>query len=205
MGANQREFDYIRSTYFPRWDRGHTWTLQEDHPECVGFGLCDYVGKAIIIRDDLHVLPAPVLLIHEIAHAVTYPGHGKKWQIRMEKAALKAESIGHDELAAELRKNYTAYSRPECKKITADLIYMHMREAVFDAMGATSFEVVAGMVANDNGMTLAALLSKYKNLRSVYDKAQKDALWQQPTDEEMARASQQMNGHIIISRIDRNR
>ena len=99
-------FESIRSIFFPKWDRKHEWILRDAHPgECFGLGYCVSTGKIIVVTDDTEGT-----LIHEIAHAVTHQGHGKKWQNRMEKAARKAEKAESSGfLAACIRKDYTTY------------------------------------------------------------------------------------------------
>ncbi len=76
------EFETVRSIFFPRWDKEHKWTMKEAHPECVGLGLCDDMGKRIIVRDK-----SQVTLIHEIVHAVAASNHSKSgraaWKKRL--------------------------------------------------------------------------------------------------------------------------
>jgi hypothetical protein len=123
MAQDEEAFEYIRSTYFPQWDTARKWTMRNTHPDCVGFGLCDSKGKMIVVRNSPPGGPQ-VALIHEICHAVASIYHDKKWQRRMEMAALKAESIGDKELAAEIRKEYTAYFDPDrSMKPTAEMVY----------------------------------------------------------------------------------
>ncbi|MCJ7444889.1 MAG: SprT-like domain-containing protein [Methanotrichaceae archaeon] len=63
-------------------------------------GQCDGKGKRILVRS----LDVDGVIIHEICHAVTSEWHNKKWLARMEKAALKAESIGEEKLAKGIRE-----------------------------------------------------------------------------------------------------
>jgi len=90
----------IRDKFFQRWDRKHERIVADEHPELTGDGRCDNKGKMIIIFSLRNI---DMMLIHEICHAVASIGHNKKWQSRMEKAALKAESLGQMELAREIR------------------------------------------------------------------------------------------------------
>ena len=165
----RKDFETVRSIFFPRWDRLHKWLMQDIHPDCAGsaIGRCDETGKAIVVRNG-----SQETLIHEIAHAVTNSDHGKKWQSRMEKAALRAEEIGRKDLADEIRKDYTAYSDPNRSfKPTAEIVYNQVENAILGTHGKLSFEDVIEFVANDSGMTSKLLLSKYNKLRSVYDEA----------------------------------
>jgi hypothetical protein len=160
-----REFERIKSTYFPRWDKQHEWTIVEFHPECVGDGYCDSDNRQIVIASaDLSM---EHILIHEIAHAVTHDYHGKKWQRRMEKAALKAEELGQRELASDIRKDYIAYldsSNPIIPK--AQFIYNSIEDA---GIAGQSFECAVASTANAFGMTPHKLLAKYKKAWTVYD------------------------------------
>jgi hypothetical protein len=96
----QNAFQYVRQTFFPKWDRGGKWKVVAN-PSCsksddmgkeVGdvLALCCHVNKCIFVNeipkaeDDLHAL-----LIHEICH-VKAMGHGKKWARNMNRAYIKA-------------------------------------------------------------------------------------------------------------------
>jgi hypothetical protein len=166
-----QRFEYIRTTFFPRWDRAHEWTVGDNHPNCGGFGYCDTEGKQIIVKPD-SPHGRDVTLIHEITHAVTSIYHGKKWQSRLFHAALKAEEIGRNDLADEIRKDYKGYSDSNRSfKPTAAIVYNQVEDAVLSAQGKLSFEEVIESVSNGNGMTSKMLLTKYKKLRVAYDEA----------------------------------
>jgi hypothetical protein len=116
-------------------------------------------------------------MIHEIAHAVATLYHNKKWQRRMEKAALRAESLGLKELAAEIRQDYSAYSNPLlCIPTAGKVVYINVDDAVWETRGERSFEEVISLVADRDGFAFDAMLSKYKRLRQVYEKARRDYL-----------------------------
>lgn len=86
-------FEFIRTTYFPRWDRAHEWTTEW------GNAGHDCKKKKIVTKNGDRES-----MIHEICHVITSLSHGKRWQARMEQAAQKAESIGNAELAKGIRK-----------------------------------------------------------------------------------------------------
>jgi hypothetical protein len=90
----------------------------------------------------------------------------------MEKAALKAESLGDKDSAAELRKDYAAFSDPNrCFTPAANIIYNQIADAVRDTHGTWSFKEIVRFAADGDGMTSAMIISKYRKLRSVYDRA----------------------------------
>jgi hypothetical protein len=53
VAKDEADFEYIWSTYFPRWDEAHEWTLKTEHPDCVGHGYCDTDGKIIVVRKEV--------------------------------------------------------------------------------------------------------------------------------------------------------
>lgn len=90
----QVAFQYVRQTFFPRWDKKGEWKV-EYHPEWKNRkhgAICHEDVRLIwfyeIPKDDdiLHLY-----LIHEICHVKTL-GHGKKWAENMAKAYHKALS-----------------------------------------------------------------------------------------------------------------
>ena len=159
-----REFERIKSTYFPRWDKQHEWTIVESHPECVGDGYCDSDNRQIVIASADPSMEC--ILIHEIAHAVTHQYHGKKWQGRMEKAALKAEELGLNDLATQIRGEYAKYLDLALSfRPTAHLVYNSIEDA---GIAGLSFEGAVASAANAFGMTPHQLQAKYKKARTVY-------------------------------------
>lgn len=166
--------DKIRSLFFPRWDKQHNWKVTQ-RPAFRGNGCCDNVLKEIVINGSFDS-SLDELMIHEISHAATHSYHGKKWQRRMEKAAIKADSIGREELATEIRKDYTAYSDPErCVTMSAGRIYDQVEDAVLDTGGKWSFEEIIEFIADDWGCKSEDLLKRYKRIRSVYNRSRKTA------------------------------
>lgn len=77
----------------------------------------------------------------------------------------KAEEIGRNDLADEIRKDYPAYSdHNRSFKPTAEIVYNRVEDAILSSHEKLSFE-------NGNGMTSKMLLLKYKKLRTMYDEA----------------------------------
>lgn len=97
------EFEYIRETFFPRWDRKREWNIKavQRLPDGAVKGFYDDVSKAILIpqwllsknQDWLHSV-----LIHEISHCASIY-HGKRFQKRYSKAGDEAKRIGRKLLA----------------------------------------------------------------------------------------------------------
>jgi hypothetical protein len=175
----QEAFERIRDVFFPQWDCSHEWTVEVGcrGNSCLGRGYCDTEGKKILINLFLINSSDPdETLIHEICHAVASTYHGKKWQGRMEKAVLKAESLGNKELAEKIRKDYTAYSDPDkCLNLTANMVYTKVEDVAIET--EWSFEDVINFVADGYCMTSKQLLAKYKRLRTVYEKTMRE--WHQ--------------------------
>ena len=89
----------------------------------------------------------------------------------MEKAALKAESLGEMESAKEIREDYTAFSDPNrCWKPTTNMIYSEVQDAVIERP-EWSFEEAINFVAHDSGMTSEQFLVKYERSRAIYEDA----------------------------------
>ena len=97
--------EYVRQTFFPRWDRKRRWQIVEVDDLDGSQGRCVREVKTIsIVRgmtagDDLLVL-----LIHEIGHAVSNGYHARLWLLRMEKAAEVGDGKGLAAIASLLRK-----------------------------------------------------------------------------------------------------
>jgi hypothetical protein len=164
-------FNYIRDTFFPRWDRQHDWVAKvgaiPDRDNLVGFdGECDPVRKRIIINQ--RGIPKSEgldsLLIHEIAHAVAGLAHDKRWRNRMEKAALKAIDIGRTELAVEIREAFYMWD-VYAKGYTYDLV----ENAVLYEEADFSFDDIIAYVAREMDMPEDQIRSKYWWLPMAYN------------------------------------
>lgn len=166
----QTAFEYIRKTYFPRWDKKGQWTVsyKGDLPST---GSCDIKNKAIFLdtapaKDDkLHFL-----LIHEICHAVTTQSHGKKWKSRMLKASAKAKELGHKEISKMLHENVEIYNKSN--KIKAFDVYQLIDEWTTENPDVPYDELIKG-VAGYFGCYPEELEEDYKRCKTVYEKARK--------------------------------
>jgi len=102
----RREFQQVRKTFFPRWDRAKVWKCRKVY-DFYGAACCCFDTKEVkvsVVGDNL-----TLVLIHEICHAVGGTGHEEKWQRRMEKVAVRAERVGRSELAAQIREEIQRY------------------------------------------------------------------------------------------------
>ena len=85
----------------------------------------------------------------------------------MEKAALKAEELGLNDLATQIRGEYAKYLDLALSfRPTAHLVYNSIEDA---GIAGLSFEGAVASTANAFGMTPHQLLAKYKKARTVYD------------------------------------
>jgi len=164
-------FAYVRSTFFPLWDRGAEWTVSEVVDLPVN-GKSDERKKRIVVHvvadndDDLHLL-----LIHEICHAVTSTSHGKKWLDRLMKAGDRARLIGREALADLLYDEVERYAKSDRRlKVIAELIYNTIEDLVFYNPSATYAEVI-DTIAVQFGFYRGELLEKYTHCQEVYDGA----------------------------------
>ncbi len=104
MKTLQEEFEFIRKTFFPRWDRNGQWRIEvPEIPDSDCAGECLTKPKIIVIdhppaiKEELQAL-----LIHEISHAVSRdrpPYHLPEWENRMVKSCIRAADLGMNGLA----------------------------------------------------------------------------------------------------------
>jgi hypothetical protein len=175
-----KAFDYIRKTFFPRWDKERKWTVDLDW-HLPSIGRCNRDLKKIVIggmpknQNRLYLW-----LIHEIGHVWCY-GHAKKWQDRMLKAAQKADSIGNKILANFLRNEVNAYIEATKKggKVTASTIYSLISDAMLEKP-EESYEFIISWVAREIGLYPQEVEKRYKRCRNVYNRAQKKKKKQEP-------------------------
>lgn len=88
MRENQTLYKQTCDTYFPLWT---PWRFEYTPSVSPHSGYCNS-KKEIIYFSSLD----PLLIIHEICHAVAHDTHGKKWQRRMLLAAKEAERHNSD-------------------------------------------------------------------------------------------------------------
>ena len=130
-----RMFAEICRDYFPRWRNAVHWTVREgsrdqwvdDQGETrytMEQGYCDSESCTIWVSN-----LNKATLIHEICHAVTGPGHGKRFWARMRQAAQRAEARGETDLAAQLQKKVETCATHNVPT-TASHVYRRVDEVV---------------------------------------------------------------------------
>jgi hypothetical protein len=167
------DLQWIRKTFFPRWDRECRWRLIQVPDLNGGQGRCYSETCTVRILILPHRDARAVLLIHEICHAATNQGHGKKWLKRMEKAAATAEALGYNEIAALLREQIAAYGDPN-NRITAADVYRQIEDVVWQDQSVT-FHNAVDFVRRDYGLTRQEFLKRFRRARAVFGRERRDA------------------------------
>ncbi len=166
----QKAFEYVRVTFFPRWDRNKKWIVRLNH-DLPSIGRCNHETKSIeisYISDDDDKLY--LLLIHEICHALQL-GHAGIWQARMLKASEKAKEISHENLSEMLKKEVDGYIRSP--KVTAKVIYFEIYDAIMDVPTVKYHDLIEYM-ARQYGQYPTEFEKNYKKCREVYEAARKE-------------------------------
>lgn len=111
----QEEFEYVRKTFFPRWDRKREWKIQfveelSGDPDLVAWSSLSTKTITILrskcpVGDHLRAV-----LIHEICHAISSRasqplGHGKYWCDRMQDAVETASRLRLIGVAKEIARD----------------------------------------------------------------------------------------------------
>ena len=166
----QQAFEYVRRTFFPRWDKQHQWGVKLATDLCLE-GECDLETKTILLkslpRDDNDLY---TWLIHEICHAIPVPGHAKKWFSRMMKASNTAWTICQHNLATKIGNEARAfYAR---KNLRARDVYQLIEDIVIRGASDRSYEDTIDYVAREYGLCNREEAEKrFKRCKAVYDKA----------------------------------
>lgn len=170
----ERQYEEVRRIFFPRWDRRTMWRLQIVEDLDGAYGRCDAPHRRIRMISGFNGNQLVLVLIHEIAHAVVNGGHGKKWQARMELAAITAEALGRTELAGLLRREIAGYNDP-LARVTAAEVYSEVEDAVIDIPEAKFLQVVDS-VRREYGFNREEFVRRFRRARAVYEEARR---WRQ--------------------------
>jgi hypothetical protein len=162
----------VRQQFFPRWDRAGRWRVRQFTDLDGAQGRCCREDRTIRVTP-LQGEEGVALLIHEIAHAVATDGHGRKWQARMEQAAVTADQLGRSELAGLLRKETAGYNDP-LAKVTAAGVYGEITDAVVENPGVTFWQVI-DCVRRDYGCSRKEFLKHFRRAKVVFDREREDA------------------------------
>ena len=165
----QKQFAFVRGTFFPRWDREDEWKVRVV-PNDEGCWCLRELRTIKIASEFLkdRQQELPVVLIHEVAHAVTTDSHGKRWVARMKAAVKTAESAGHPRLAADLGEHInfclSGYD------VSMMEVYDRIQQAVCDQPSAR-FDDVLDWVRGDYRMSRSQFLKTFPQVRVVYEEA----------------------------------
>jgi len=161
-----QEFEYIKRTFFPRWDKKRKWKIRKVwHLPCGG--KYDTDSKTILLRssledgdkDNLHRL-----LIHEICHCASNY-HGKRYQDRYSKAKTRAEEIGREGLLKQMIEELSMLGQ---KKEPFDHRYTYQQIADWTLeRPEIPWKKMLTYVARERGMYLHEFLKRYKRAKEV--------------------------------------
>ncbi len=166
----RKHLTIVRRGYFQHWDRGRKWVVRRN-PRRQG-GVC-YRNKRLIEIGPTKLENLPLILIHEICHAVTWHSHAGSWQSRMLQAAARADALGDRKLAATLRDEVDTYRRAIeiTGKVTAATIYQDIKDVVLETQQPLSFREVISHVGSDYGVNYNEFLRLYPKSKAAYQQA----------------------------------
>jgi len=170
------DFAFVRRRFFPRWKAGENWHIvprnRADYTKETGY--CDSASRTIHV----HPLMAgqdgesrTALIIHEVCHAVTKSGHGKRFQQRMLHAADKARQLDLSEVAKTLEQEVHHYQDGDAWDDSAKDVYDFVERAVIENKGRITYNNVVEYLAGSYGLLVEELEARFRRLRRVYEKA----------------------------------
>ena len=159
----EKEFQSIRKLYFPTWTDGSNWRIVEYG----GRGHCSREKRIIKAGSPTENYSLPVLLIHEIAHAVTIDKHDDEWVQCMREAAVRAADLDDKQLAGDLQRHID-WVTGGCD--ADEQVYADITAAATDQPRA-GFEKVVGWVAQEYGQDMEPFIEDYPQARNYYEQA----------------------------------
>ena len=163
--------EYIRTTFFPGWDKGRRWQVVQVDDLDGAQGRCERKIKTISVLGGIKQDDLLALLIHEIAHAVRNDFHGKRWLQRMEDAANHADQQGLPTIAALLRQQIEGYQ--DGFRVTAAMMYGEIENCVFSEFQVT-FPQVVDFLRRNFGISRRQFLRRFRRAERVFEEAQRD-------------------------------
>jgi len=164
--------------FFPRWHKHRQWRFTTNSRRTTD-GYCDSEHRVITIpksgvRD---AVDRDAVVIHEICHAVTSGGHGKRWINRMKKAAMRAESLAKHSLSSRLLKEIEGQLFPNVipSRVQELDVYGSVRDYVFENPDATLPEIKR-VIAGRYGLLPSEVHKSFTRLRKVFQLAKKHSL-----------------------------
>ena len=169
--VTKSEFEKICRVYFPRWRNAIMWNICEgSRGEWIDsesntkytsdLGYCDFETRTIWQNDT-----SAKTLIHEICHAVTGTGHGKKFIARMRTTATKARALGESELACSLFKEAETYENTP--SLTAKAVYRRVADIAMDGIDIPIHALI-DYLAYEYGFTAPEIRKRYRRIEQVY-------------------------------------
>jgi hypothetical protein len=166
------EWDYVRREYFPRWRNGEQWKVRPVADLNGSRGYCFKESKTIkVCVTEVPESEYRLLLIHEIAHAVTRHSHGAEWMDRMKLAAVRAVKIREAEMGKKLRQEVRAYI--DSPKQTAAEVYQRIGECLMDYPAASRGEVLTHM-SREFGISRQEFLDTFPRFNIEFAKAKRE-------------------------------
>jgi hypothetical protein len=172
MNTFNQLVEFLRHTFFLRWDRHRRWRLVQVADLDGADGRCEVDVKKISILRGLSGDHATVTVIHEIFHAVSGIHHGKNWQRRMELAARRANDLGMNAIAELLRQEIVGYR--EAPKVTATMVYNEISDLVWSYADITFLQAVDS-VRRDYGLSRSKFLKRFRRGKAVFAEAKREA------------------------------
>jgi len=164
--------EFVRTTFFPAWDRKREWRFARADELDGSMGRCDRDRKEISVWNGIGGDHLTALLIHEVGHAATDDYHGKRWTDRMEKAAIQAQELCLGTVARLLREEINGYK--DAFPMTASMVYDRLELAVFVNRSLTFTQIVE-LLRRDYGFTREQFLKRFRRAERVFEQAKRDA------------------------------
>jgi hypothetical protein len=164
--------EYIRQTFFPRWDRQRRWQIVQVDDLDGAQGRCDRGSRTISILGSMTGDELLALLIHEIVHAVRNDYHGEAWLQGMEEAASRSDQNGAAGLAGVLRHQIADYR--DGFRVTATMLYGEIENCVIDQPQIT-FPQVVDFLRRDYGFSRDQFLRRFRRAKRVFKEAKQVA------------------------------
>lgn len=172
MSRLQQHWQAILAAYFPRWRAGSQWRCTT-RTRRTAHGHCNRERQVIeigFVSEDDDALD--LLLVHEIAHAVTSGSHGKVWQRRIALAAVAARKLGRTRLAELLDQEIVNY---QDRGEPVEVGYDEVCDALMLNPDLTLVQIKRWL-AREYGLLLKEVGKVFPRLDRVYKTARKDAL-----------------------------
>ena len=172
MGDNfystQNDYEYIRLTFFPRWDRKRQWVFKMVNDLPCG-GVCNYPTRTISLQpfSDKNIFYKT--MIHEICHSCTKSNHGKNWQNRMLIAAKVASEKGLSDLSDMIIADVEMYQNA-CRD-GHELFYETITDYVVENPD-TTFDEMKKAIAGSLGIYPDGI-DEFKRSKKVFEEAKK--------------------------------